>query len=34
MVGQDADALAEIEKKNYYRAVKKYNRHAEKAAKE
>jgi len=33
MVGQDADAVAEIEKKNYYRAVKKYNRNAEKAAK-
>jgi hypothetical protein len=32
IVGQDADALAEIEKKNYYRAVKKYNRHTEKEA--
>ncbi|NHA07237.1 hypothetical protein G7092_25790 [Mucilaginibacter sp. HC2] len=33
MVGQDADALENIQKKNYYKAIKKYNRSAEKAAK-
>ena len=33
MVGQDADALESIENKNYIKAVKKYNRHAERAAK-
>lgn len=33
MVGQNADALAYIEQKNYYKAVKKYNHDAEKAAK-
>ena len=33
MVGDDADALENIQKKNYYKAIKKYNSHAEKAAK-
>ena len=33
MVGQNADALAYIEKKNYYKAIKKYNEDIEKAAK-
>lgn len=33
MVGQDADALENIQKKDYYKAIKKYNRNAEKAAK-
>jgi hypothetical protein len=33
MVGQDADALQYIERKKYYKAVKSYNRFAEKAAK-
>ena len=33
MVGQDADALENIQKKNYYKAIRKYNRNAEKTAK-
>ncbi len=33
MVSQDIDALEEIQKKNHYKAVIKYNRNAEKAAK-
>jgi hypothetical protein len=33
MMGQDADALEFIDKKKYYKAVKKYNQHAEKAEK-
>jgi hypothetical protein len=33
MVGQNKDALNDIKKKKYYKAVKRYNRHAEKAAK-
>jgi endonuclease III-like uncharacterized protein len=33
MVAGDTDALENIEKKNYYKAIKKYNRNAEKAAK-
>jgi hypothetical protein len=33
MVGQDADALESIGKNKYYKAVKKFNRDAEKAAK-
>ncbi|MBB6111128.1 hypothetical protein SAMN05421821_110147 [Mucilaginibacter lappiensis] len=33
MVGQDVYALENIQKKNYYKAIKKYNRNAEKAAK-
>jgi len=33
MVGQDIDALENIQKKNYYKAIKKYNRNAAQAAK-
>ncbi|WP_176851957.1 hypothetical protein [Mucilaginibacter sp. OK268] len=33
MVGQDIDALENIQKKNYYKAIKKYNHNAAKAAK-
>jgi hypothetical protein len=33
MVGQDAHALEEIQKKNYYKAIMKYNRNVEKAEK-
>jgi hypothetical protein len=33
MLGQDANALESLEKKKYYKAVKKYNRHTEKDAK-
>jgi len=33
MVAGDSDAIENIEKKNYYKAIKKYNRNAEKAAK-
>lgn len=33
MVGQDTNALESLEKKKYYKAVKKYNRHAEKGDK-
>ncbi|HEY9000182.1 MAG TPA: hypothetical protein VIM89_02430 [Mucilaginibacter sp.] len=32
MVGQNQDALNDVKKKKYYKAVKKYNRDAEKAA--
>lgn len=33
MVGQNADALAYIEKENYYKAIKKYNHDVEKSQK-
>ena len=33
MVGQDINALEDIQKKNYFRAIKKYNKDVEKAAK-
>jgi len=33
IVSQDTEALSSVEKKKYYKAVKKYNRHAEKAEK-
>jgi len=33
MVGQDINALEEIQKKNYFKAIKKYNKDIEKAAK-
>jgi hypothetical protein len=33
MVGQDLAALEDIQKKNYYKAIKKYNKDIEKAAK-
>lgn len=33
MVGQDIDALEYIQRKNYYKAIKKYNHNAEKVAK-
>jgi hypothetical protein len=33
MVSQDSNALEALEKKKYYKTVKKYNRHAEKAKK-
>lgn len=33
MVGDDIDALENIQRKNYLKAIKKYNRNAEKAAK-
>jgi hypothetical protein len=33
MIGQDTNALETLEEKKYYKAVKKYNRHAEKDAK-